>query len=143
MSETAKVFRVAIENVMGIWPQVEPLVAKELAVIPTHDVDDVRRMVLSNQLHLWVQWSDHVEAMAVTEFASYPRGLALRVWLGAAGDGEKLSRVTLVSAIKQWARYNRCKWIDACGRVGWLRVFSDAKFSGVFMRLTVDWSEAQ
>jgi hypothetical protein len=136
-----KITRVSIENIMGLWGQIEPLVQIELDAIPTHDVDDVRRMLLANQAHLWVQWSDHVEAMAITDFVNYPRGLELRVWLGAVREGDTVDKEAFRTAAFQWARMNRCKWLGACGRIGWLKVFSDMHYTGVFMRATVDWSE--
>lgn len=137
--ETTTIFRVAIENVSALWPQIEPLVKTELASVVTHDAGDVRALLLANQMHLWVQWSGHhVEAMAVTDFVNYPRGLALRVWLGTVNPGDVLDRTTFRIRLNQWARANQCKWIDACGRVGWLRVFRDAQYTGMFMRITVD-----
>jgi len=138
----AQIFRVATENVEPLWPQIEPLLQVELANIPTHDVDDVRGLILGNRCHLWVQWSDHVEAMAVTEFDSFPRGVALRVWLGAANEADRLDGEGFRTTLTQWAARNHCKWIMACGRIGWLRRFPDAKFAGVMMRLTVDWGAA-
>lgn len=131
------IMRVMTENVMPLWGQIEPLIQAELAGIPTHDAEDVRRLLLANQLHLWIQWNGAVQAMAVTELAAFPRGLALRVWLGATAPGERLDRGGFLKSLTQWARFNRCRWIHACGRMGWLRVFPDAKFAGAFMLLTV------
>lgn len=133
-----KVFRVATENVMPLWPAIRPLILQELVLIPTHDEEDVRRAIMSNACHLWVQMTDHVEAMVVTDFVSYPKGLALRVWLGAAYGADRLDWSKFKIVIHEWAAACGCKWIDACGRVGWLKRFSDARMAGVFMRMPVE-----
>lgn len=134
----APVFRVALENIPDLWPRLERLVAVELAGIPTHEPADVRRALLANQAHLWIQWVDRVEAMAVTDFVNYPRGMALRVWLGAAQKDSRADKDQFLEHFVRWARRNECRWIEACGRVGWLKIFSDLKYSGMFMRMDVD-----
>lgn len=136
--QAISVFRVAIENISAIWPQIEPLIATELAGLPTHDADDVRQILLSNRANLWVQWTDRVDGMAITDFVCYPRGMALRVWLGAAAAGAKFEREKFFTELQRWARRNQCRWMEGCGRVGWLKVFPDAKYAGMFMRLDVD-----
>ena len=136
---TPSVFRVAIENVSAIWQEVEPLVQKALRTEPTHDVDDVRSAILSNQANLWVQRSDHIEGVVVTEFVSYPRGLALRVWLAGARDEDRGAHALFQARLYQWAKMNRCKWIEAVGRAGWLRRVPGFTYSGVVMRMVVDW----
>ena len=133
-----QIFRVAIENIQALWPQIESLVAVELFGLPTHLPDDVRHILLANRANLWIQWSDRVEAMVITDFVSYPRGLALRIWLGAARKDAKFDRARFFVELQQWARRNECRWIDGCGRVGWLKVFPDVRYAGMFMRLDVD-----
>jgi len=134
----ASVFRVTIENISGLWPQLEPLIKVELAGIPTHDADDVRRILLANRANLWVQWTDRVEAMAITDFISYPKGMALRVWLGAARSDARFDREGFYRELERWARRNECRWMEGCGRVGWLKVFPGTKYAGMFMRVDVD-----
>lgn len=137
-----RVFRVAVENVMPIWPALRPLILQELVVVPTHTEEDVRKAILSGSCHLWVQWSDHVEAMVLTDFVSYPQGLALRCWLGSSYRSDKMDWRKFRTAIMGWAQACGCRWVDACGRVGWLKRFADAKMAGVFMRVTVEGNAA-
>lgn len=132
------VFRVAMENISAIWPQIEPLIAIELAGVPTHEPEDVRRILLANRANLWVQWTDAVDAMAITDFVSYPRGVALRAWLGAVKKGAKFERARFYTEMERWARRNECRWIEGCGRVGWLKVFPETRYAGMFMRVDVD-----
>ncbi len=134
----SRVFLVAVENVMPLWDALRPLILKELLAIPTHSEEDVRKAIMSGACRLWVQWSDHVEAMVLTDFVSYPRGLALRVWMGASYGADNMDWRGFRSALDEWAVACGCKWIDACGRLGWLRRFSDARMAGVFMRIPVN-----
>ncbi len=132
-----RVFRVAVENVMPAWDALRPLILQELVTIPTHNEDDVRKAIMSGTCHLWVQWSDHIEAMVLTDFVAYPRGLALRVWMGAAYRNDGMDWHAFRAAIEEWAVACKCRWIDACGRIGWLKRFSGAHMAGVFMRMEV------
>lgn len=129
--------RVMPENITPLWDQLAPLIEVELRTIPTHDVEDIRKLLLSGNAQLWIQWSECVEAMVITEFVSYPRGLALRAWMGAVAPGYTMNRRGLFKIVTQFARRHRCRWIDACGRYGWLRAFPEAECTGMFMRIVV------
>jgi len=131
------VMRVMPENVTPLWPQVEPLLAPELAMTRTHTTDDVRRVIMSGLAHLWIQYSDRVEAVAVTEFVNYPLGLSLRVWLGGASSDVRMKRHEFRDVTGRFAALNGCKWLEACGRHGWMKVFPESEYTGVLMRIEV------
>jgi hypothetical protein len=130
----ASVFRVAVENVTPIWPQVEPLVVRALCGQPTHDAEDVRRMLLGNAAQLWIQWAERVEAICVSEFVAYPKGIWVRVWLVGADPVAKMTDAGFADAIEHWREANGCRGIEAIGRLGWLRRYPQVKFVGAVMR---------
>jgi hypothetical protein len=134
----ATVMRLAIENVAPAWEQIYPLVRAALRGHPTHSVEDVRHRLLSNQATPWVQWSDHIEAIAVTDFVTYPQGLCLRVWLCGANRIDRLDTNKFSVALKDWARANKCRWIESVGRIGWARLIPDVKIEGVVVRHTLE-----
>lgn len=129
-----QVFRVAVENVTPLWPQVAPLVTRGLAGHVTHDAEDVRRMLLGQTLQLWVQWSDRVEAVAVSEFAVYPKGVWVRIFLAAAASDSHLDGEAFLASLSQWRDMHGCQGFEAIGRMGWLRRFPDMRFVGAVMR---------
>lgn len=131
------VMRVMPEHVTALWPQVEPLLAPELAMTHTHAPEDVRKAIVSGFAHLWIQYSDRVEAAAVTEFVTYPLGLSLRVWLGGASSESRMKRREFREVTGKFAALNGCKWLEACGRHGWLKVFPESEYVGVLMRIGV------
>ena len=131
------IMRVMPENVTALWPQVTPLLAPELAMTRTHTIEDVWRTIMSGAAHLWIQYSDHVEASIVTEFVNYPLGLSLRVWLAGASSETKLRRRAFREVVEQFAKLNKCEWLEACGRHGWLRVFPESEYVGMLMRIKV------
>lgn len=125
--------RVAIENISPLWDQVAPQLQRSLDLVGTHDHEDVRKLLLIGAAHLWVQWSDRVEACIVTQFISYPKGLWLRIWLaGSSGESEPNWKA-FGEATKTWALANQCKRRDIVGRPAWLRLFPGARMEGIIM----------
>lgn len=131
-----KVFPVTVENVMPIWPQWEPLLKIALRNAETHDALDVRRAVLGEQAHLWAQWSDRLEAFVVTEFATYPKGVWLRLWLAGCVHDADFNSEALEDALAAFKDAHNCRGYELIGRMGWLRRFPEARFVGVVMRTT-------
>lgn len=131
-----KIFPVAVENVLPIWPEWEPLLVRALRGTETHEPIDVRRMVMAEQAHLWVQWSGRLDAFVVSEFAHYPRGKWLRIWLCAAREDVPLDEEAFVSMLSHCRDANGCRGFEVIGRIGWMRRFPGAQMVGVMLRST-------
>lgn len=129
-----RVFRVAVENIMPLWPQLDPLIVSGLRTVATHDAEDVRRMLLGQACHLWIQWSDRVEAMVISEFTTYPKGLWLRLWLGAALPDAKMRPELFMSELEDWRVTNGCVEFEIIGRTGWGRLLPGARYEAVVWR---------
>jgi hypothetical protein len=131
------VFRVSVDNVNLIWPQLEPLLALPLALRPTHNAEDVYKMLLAQMVQLWVQMDGPtLEAFVITEFEVCPRGIWLRAWLAGADREASFDNWRMEEAITAWARINNCRGISAGGRLGWMKRFPGAKYEGALMRVT-------
>ena len=128
------VFMVAVENVMPLWPQWEPLLVRALRGSETHDATDVRRMVLGEQAHLWAQWAGRLEAFVITEFGAYPKGTWLRLWLAGAEPDVSMDDGMFEDALAVWKDAHNCRGYEIIGRMGWLRRFPEARFVGCIMR---------
>jgi hypothetical protein len=145
-TDAPRVFMVAVENVMPLWPLWEPLLIRALRNLDTHNATDVRRAVLGEQAHLWVQWDASVQQMPVqpgplqafivTEFAVYPRGTWLRLWLAGAMPGTPMDDNAFEDALAVWRDAHNCRGYEVVGRMGWLRRFPEARFQGAVMRTT-------
>ena len=131
-----RVFPVEVENVMALWPKWEPLLKQALRRDETTDALDVRRRVLSEQAHLWVQWSTTLEGFVVTEFANYPKGTWLRLWLAATAPGSVLDDDAFEDVLSAWRDANNCRGFEIIGRMGWAKRFAEARFVGVVLRTT-------
>lgn len=134
----ARVFKVAVENIMPLWPQLQPLLARVLPMIKTHNEEDIRKLLLGQMAQLWIQWSDRVEAFLVSEFAAYPRGVWVRAWLAAAAPDAKFSDSGFFVALSDWAEAHKCRGLEGGGRIGWLRKFPGATLEGIHARITFD-----
>jgi len=135
------VFRVSLPNVTPAWFRVLPWFASIFADRPTHTPEDVRLSLLAERSQLWVQFceaSGEVEAAFVTEFAVYPRGVWVRIWLGAAPPKVKIHYELVRAAMSEWARMNGCRGFEIIGRHGWMHKFPEATVEGLAMRVTFD-----
>ncbi|HKS74805.1 MAG TPA: hypothetical protein VJQ82_16490 [Terriglobales bacterium] len=125
-----------LENIQVLWPQVSELIKPALKIIGTHSDDDVRVGLLTQKATLWVQWeNEKVEAAFITEFIPYPQKLTLRLWLAGAVKGAKVKYAEVRKILGEWAKAHGCKeWEVFEGRYGWMRLFPELKFSGVWLR---------
>lgn len=131
------IFRVSVDNLHLVWPQLEHLLARPLAMRPTHDAEDVRKMLMAQMVQLWVQMDGStLEAFVITEFEVCPRGIWLRAWLAGASQEATFDNWRMADAICSWAKMNNCRGISAGGRLGWLKRFPSAKYEGALMRVT-------
>jgi hypothetical protein len=139
-SETSEIFRLAVENIPPLWDQLEPLITASFFDTPTLDAEDVFRMLMAHRAHAFVQISMDepgvVQALCVTDFDVYPKGVWLRVWLCAATKGYRLNRTAMRHAIEAWKKTERCKGLVLIGRPGWTKLFPEASIEGVIMRIT-------
>lgn len=140
MSEPRKaaIFQVAVSNITPAWPQLEPILGAALALSSTHDLESVRRALMGQSAHLWVQWDgERIEAAVVSEFVHYPTGIWNRVWLGGARPDAKMDIDGFVSAMTEWGRAHGCVGLEAIGRHGWLRKCPEARAEGLVMRMKI------
>ena len=138
---TRAVFRVALPNLAATWAIVSPWMASIFADRPTHTPDDVFRSLLAEQSQLWVQFCQDdgaIEAAFVTEFAVYPKGIWVRIWLGAAPPRVKIEYDLVRAAMTEWARMHGARGFEVTGRHGWLHKFPEATVEGLTMRITFD-----
>ncbi len=130
-----QIFLVGPENVTGIWPQIVPMLDPVLEITGTHEAEDVRKMLMTHQAHLWLQFEPpNVEAFVISEFVNYPRGLWLRLWAAGAARGVKADWKKFSEVTRAWGDAHHCVGDEIIGRVGWGRLFPEAKFSGVVLR---------
>lgn len=123
------------DNVAPLWPQLAALFKPALAMVSTHDIDDVRRAILSMRAQLWVQMvGDVVVSAATTEFVDYPKGLWVRVWMVGAVPDRKMDIDSFVEMLNRWRADNKCVGFEWIGRHGWLKHFPDARTEGLVMR---------
>ena len=136
--EQSKVFRVTTDNIVKLWPQIVALLDIEPVHFLTHDNDHVRNALLSSSAHLWMQWNLHtVEAIVVTQFENFPKGLFLRAWIACALPSVKMLHDTFYDKITKWAAYYGCIAVLATGRFGWMRKYPNVQSDGTLMRITL------
>jgi len=133
------VLRVMPENVTPLWPQLEALFRPALAMVSTHTAEDVRQSIMAMQAQLWVQMVvGEVVSAATTEFARYPAGMFVRVWLVGAIPDRAMEMDAFLATMDHWRKANGCVGFEAIGRHGWLRKFPGMRAEGLIMRWVVE-----
>lgn len=122
------ILRVTPNDIAGLWDQVEPLVTSALRASVTHDAGDVRADLLLGKAALFIQHTEQVDGIAVTNFAGYPKGLWLRIWLVATRPGVPLDGAGFYATCEHWRKIHQCKGFEVCsGRKGWLNHIEGAE----------------
>jgi hypothetical protein len=136
----AIIIRLDIENIPPLWPQLAPLVEKSMIGTPVATTEDVFNMLMARQADGWVQLASTsnltVQAFAVTDYDVYPQGVWLRAWLCATAPGFRLNAQLLRAKLHEWSKRQRCRGLVAVGRMGWTKIFPDAKVEALVLRIT-------
>ena len=94
-------------------------------------------MLMAQLCNVWVQWVEPtVEAIVISEFASYPKGVWVRAWLAAARRDREMDDDGFLLALTEWARAHKCRGFEAGGRHGWTRRMANVSVEGLRMRVT-------
>ena len=107
------------EDVDELWIVAENFISAGLEGSELSE-DEAKEQCLDGRAQLWIAWSDHCEAVAMTHLIPTPSGL---VCVLAACGGENRTRwLGLLEQIEQWARTEDCKAMRIFGRKGWAKV---------------------
>ena len=83
--------------------------------------DDVARAVLAGDDYLWVANQDgKILAVAVTRISEDPKGRLCTIV--ACGGAEWPRFGHLIGVLENYARQERCRAVEICGRPGWARL---------------------
>lgn len=120
-------------NIEALWPEIQEMIQPILTIEDTHDPEHIRDALLSGNAQIWVQWSDHIDGLAITEFVTFPKCMWLRVWLGSARKGRKTNWFTIKDMIYRFAKAHGCVGVRIDGRAGWKRLFPEAQQHAVIL----------
>lgn len=123
-----------ILNVSGAWPEASALLEDAIEKSGTHDIESVRKIIMTGQALLWVVFENEIKAAMVTEFLDRPKGLMFRVWLAGAKKDAEIDWDEVSGVVMEFARSSGCKMIELCGREGWERMFPWGNKEGIIMR---------
>lgn len=136
MTDNLTITMIYPANVMQTWPYIYPLLQPAVALSETHNMEDLRRIILGGQAQLWVQWKDGVDAAVITEFINYPRGMWLRIWLAGAKKGADVEWEKFFDTLVKFGKDSKCIGIEDCGRGGWSKYCPEqVKNVGVMRRM--------
>lgn len=136
-SDNPSIFLLDPVNLTTVWRDVEQYIYEALTDgIPRNDLGDIYDKLLRGEMHLWMVYSDKLEAVVVTRFIDYPLAKALRIVI-CIGKGYN-RWVHLIQEIERWARQMDCGLIECVARPGWERVLHDYKKSHVILERRLD-----
>ncbi|CAM6001449.1 unnamed protein product [Sphagnum balticum] len=113
--------RLSVMNVAALWPQIEELLKLDKSLGLTHNLNDIHKMIMAHRVDVWIQFYkpfNCLEALVITEFVNYPRGLFLRAWIACCLPTAKLDDEAFYHLISNWASNNNCIGMQAVGGGG-------------------------
>lgn len=121
------------ENLKLAWKDVKHYIEAGLDFVEgKYHIEDVRNMVESQELILWVVYNDESKraiGCLLTQAQEYPRNRVLNIFLLA---GEDISAIlTCLPELKEYAQGLRCSNIEFYGRKGWSKVLKDHQFTEI------------
>lgn len=103
-------------RVREFWAFAGPMIRVAIERTGLSEFEDIERQVLAGEQLLWLAWSDHIEAVAITHLT---RGVCT---LTACSGHQRERWLPLFAAIEQYAKNEGAKAMRIYGRKGWERV---------------------
>lgn len=121
-----KVTAVPTEHVAGIWPEIEPLLAKGIQRSGgRYTPDSVLRSLKAGEAQLWVAYrmngvGPRYYGVGTTRIEDYPSRRMLNITF-VGGVEMKEWKYELIAMWADFALRSNCSGMEATGREGWVR----------------------
>lgn len=110
------------EQIISIWPDIEPLIIRAISVYNDHSLDDIFQSLLMRERQLWISGNSDIDYIIITKI--YHKQQDKRCLLELCA-GRGAGALPYLNIIENWARDAGCDRIELVGRKGWLRVLKD------------------
>jgi hypothetical protein len=123
-----------IEEIALRWREAEPLIAKATRRTGCYEPIDLLALAIAGKFGIWFCEAEpgRLDAVIVTEVATYPRRRVLEV-LFAGGGNMRAWIGPAVAAIDRHARELGCSHVAGMGRAGWVRAWGARSTGDVIM----------
>lgn len=127
MLSAADLRSVPREQALAAWPDIEPLVARAVAVLGNEDTLDVLGHILTGHYQcLVVVKQEKPIAVGITQITTYRGGQTCTI-VYVAGEG-LTEWVNFVDVITDWCKARGCDRVEGIGRIGWEKVLAEKGF---------------
>jgi len=119
-------------EVSSIWNEVAPLIQKGLVSHEDSIADDYLEPLKRADSILWVVVDDtEIESVVLGEIINYPRkkSFLVEVWATKSGYNFNETYPIVIQAVKDFAEFNGCDYIEAVVRKGLARKFKKLKWN--------------
>lgn len=111
------------EEAAKVWPLVEPYLVSALKRwLPVYFSCDLLDMVKKDELQLWIITNNDEKKLygaGLTQIQSYPRARIMNIFMLGGRDLKKWKE-SFCDAMETFARSQKCDFIQATGRRGWV-----------------------
>jgi hypothetical protein len=119
------------DEVDDIWPLAEEFIEAGCAAGEASS-EALKGDCEDGYAQLWLAWSDHCEAAAVTRIVLTPNG-PVCVYESMGAKSLRKSNAQVAPKIEQWAKSQGCIAVRIYGRPGWSRAMPDYTLKWVCM----------
>jgi hypothetical protein len=131
----AEVSRVPPDILDNVWPHAAPLIESAFRQDTVETLDEIKSRIRDCTYQLWVALVPEIICAAVTMLIDRKREVVLHVEYGGAfAHTIGLWKDPLVAALTEFAKRHKASALECAGRIGWGRVFPEAKVVSVKMR---------
>ena len=112
---------IPVEKIASVWEQAATFIQSAWDKSPGHyDAIDVLDRILQGYEALWGVFDDDLNMTAAftTQIEQYPKGLVLMVRAAGGSDADGWIRDAM-AILRDYAKDNDCKRMEAFGRAGW------------------------
>lgn len=131
----AKVSRVSNEYMDEVWPMAAPFIRSAFRQDTTENLEQIRDKIENYQYQLWIAMVPEIICAVVTMLIDRKHEVVLHVEYGGAYSHTiELWKDPLAEALEEFAKQYGAKALECAGRVGWTKVFPEAKIISVKSR---------
>lgn len=131
------VFPLRPDQVMGLWPLVEPFITIALEHSENElEAIDICQKSMQGEMQIWmIARLDKLQGIGVTEVITFPKLTSLRV-VTLSGEHFREWKEELDKQLEKFARIVKADRIEAVGRKGWTRELCNLGYKQAYVIVT-------
>lgn len=118
------------DNIIALWPQTSPLIAKAIGAYNEHNLDGIFSSLLSGSRQLWISGNHGIESILITQIIIRENE---KICFLELCSGRGIESIKFLKIIEGWAKEAGCTAMELCGRPGWKKKLKDYQLKKIIL----------